>query len=65
MRAVNTLFLGLLVCVASAQQQHEVPPVTLQNCKGLNVFLSPIEAAIQSIFVPDCKTGKAVDVVLG
>jgi hypothetical protein len=71
MRAVRALCLGLLVCLASAQLQEqqqlqEVPAsVTLQNSRGFRVVLTPIGAAIQSMFVPDCSTGKAVDVVLG
>jgi hypothetical protein len=68
MLAARALCLGLLVCAALAQQQkkQEVPPsVTLQNSKGFKVVLTPIGATIQNIFVPDCKTGKAVDVALG
>lgn len=62
--------LGLLVCVglcsAQQQQKQEVPPsVTLSNSKGFKVLLTPIGATIQNIFVPNCKTGKPIDVALG
>lgn len=67
MGAVRALLcLGLLVCVAAQQQKQEVPPsVTLSNSKGFKVVLTPIGATIQNIFVPSCKTGKAIDVALG
>lgn len=60
---------GLLVCLgASAARLQDVQlpqSVTLSNSKGFKVVLTPIGATIQNIFVPDCKTGKAVDVALG
>jgi hypothetical protein len=62
--ALALLLLGLLALCSAAE--HKLPPsVTLSNSKGFKVVLTPIGATIQNIFVPDCKTGKALDVALG
>lgn len=62
--ALALLLLGLLGLCSAAE--HKLPPsVTLSNSKGFKVVLTPIGATIQNIFVPDCKTGKPLDVALG
>jgi hypothetical protein len=67
--AKRLVCLGLLVCVAmvaAQQKKQDIPPsVTLSNSKGFKVVLTPIGATIQNIFVPNCKTGKPIDVALG
>lgn len=67
--AMALLCLGLMVgagLTAAQEKKQDIPPsVTLSNNKGFKVVLTPIGATIQNIFVPNCKTGKPVDVALG
>lgn len=70
MTAVRALLLclGLLLVSGTQGQQKkmDIPQsVTLSNSKGFKVVLTPIGATIQNIFVPNCKTGKLIDVTLG